>query len=421
MDYKNISTVKNILLTGTTGVLGARILQELLITTDAYIYCLMRDESYEIAFERIQKLLFVYDEDRKLLNDTWRIIPVLGDLAKDHLGMEDDVYKELYESIDLVMHCAANVSLIASYDSIVPVNVDGTKRVINFCINGDIPLFYASSFSVIGDMLYEEEFIFSENQLDVGQKFQDMCYERSKFESEKLLHEATESGLNWVVGRPGNIWGDSQTGCYPLNETKVKGIYYEMIKSLVETGYSFSSDENFDVTTVDYVAKACIYMAFNIHITNRKTYHLTNPNKSTYNDIIKYVSGSGYVIRHLSDDDYFTALYEDRMIRNGEVYDSTFTNFIAMIVDEDSVEEKAVHDTTSIQQLLENTDIDCPELDQKMMNTFLKYCVKKELISSVESQSPLAEIQDEMDNKIYMQHLYDEEFDEDMLFDGMNI
>ena len=263
---------------------------------------------------------------------------------------------------------------------------------------------------MIGDQLFHETTLM-EDDLDIGQKFKDLDYERTKFDAESLIHAAgIEKGLNWAIVRPGNIWGDSKTGAYPFFETKVKGIYYEMIKALVETGYSFSSKEDFDISPVDYVAEACIYIALNIEHTNRQTYHLTNPWPGTYDDIVAHLKSYGYIVRVLSDDDYFEALYEERIMRDGKPYRSIFTDLMGIMADED-LAELAKYDTQKAQALLEPAGIHCSRPDLDLMRTYLDYAVSRGWINSPDQQQPLAEITEEMENKIFMQHLYDDDFE----------
>lgn len=411
MNYHEVKNVENILLTGATGVLGGRVLYELLNATKSNIYCLSRAESKEDALEGIEKMLFVYDTENKLREETGRIIPVLGDVAEPLLGLEQQKYDELASSIKLVFHSAASVSLIASYSKISPVNVDGTQRIVDFCLINNAPLLYFSSFSVIGDQLFHE-IKFMEDDLDIGQNFEELDYERSKFEAERLIHEAgTNQDLSWAIVRPGNVWGDSKTGAYPFFETKVKGIYYEMIKALVETGYSFPSSEDFDISPVDYVAEASVYIAMNIQKTNRNTYHLTNPDPCTYDDILDNLKSYGYVMRVVSNDEYFEALYEDRLVRNGEIYQSTFTDLIGIMADEEDLEELAKYDTSKAQALLEPAGIVCPRPNIDLMRVYLDNAVSRGLINSPDNQQPLAEITEEMENKIFMQNLYDDDFE----------
>ncbi|MCW7539471.1 thioester reductase domain-containing protein [Aquabacterium sp. A7-Y] len=402
-----MSTVGNIVLTGATGVLGGRLLQEVLCATDAQVYCVVRAENPDAARRRIEDVLFCYDEQQTLKDETWRIVPVLGDVSQPRLGLSEDSYDELVGSIDLVLHCAANVSLVASYNKIAPVNVGGVANMVEFCLQGKIPLLFTSSFSMVGDKLYHDGFVLKECDLDVGQGFEDMDYERSKFEAERLIHAAGQRGLDWVIVRPGNIWGDSVTGCYPLKQTKVKGIYYEMLKSLVETGMTFPSNEDFDISPVDYVAKAALNAVMNLHVTNRRTFNLTQPNPITYDDIVAAVRGHGYTVREEPTQRYFEAVQEGRLMRGGKPYRSTFTDLMSVFYDGSDYKEHARYDTTEITALLADTGIRCAASDQTLLSRYLDYAVKVGFLPPPSAQRPLAEISDTAMGGGYMESLYD--------------
>ncbi|GGY14827.1 thioester reductase domain-containing protein [Paludibacterium paludis] len=390
MDYRNRTLVGNIVLTGATGVLGGRLLQEVLETTDAMVYCVVRAESPDAALERIKEVLFAYDEARTLDSQCWRIIPVLGDVSRERLGLDEASYLELAGSVDLVLHSAANVSLVASYAKIAPVNVGGVATMIEFCLAGSVPLMMVSSFSVTGSKLYEPGFVLGEHDLDVGQCFEEMDYERSKFEAEQLVHAASERGLDWVIVRPGNIWGDSRTGCYPLRQTRVKGLYYEMLKSLVETGLTFSSDEDFDISPVDYVARAALYAVMNLHVTNRRTFNLTHPHPINYDDIVAALRHYGYTIGLVDSTTYFEALQSGRLCRDGKPYRSTFTDLLSIFYDGSDIKEHARYDTSGIDALLADTDIRCHPCDAALIGRYLDYAVRTGFIVAPAQQGPLA-------------------------------
>lgn len=407
MDYRQHTAVKNIFLTGATGVLGARLLMEILLTTGASVYCLSRADSLTKARQDIERMLAVYDPHNTLADQTWRVVPVLGDVTKDRLGLDQHSFRQLAEDMDLVMHSAANVSLMASFEKLSPVNLDGTRQMVELCLKGNCPLLFVSSFSVIGDQLYHPVTL-HENELDIGQSFEELGYERSKFCAEQLIREATNQGLRWSIVRPGNIWGDSETGCYPLFETKVRGIYYEMIRALVETGYSYSCSEDFDISPVDYVAKASLYVAMNPDQTCFQTYHLTNPDPINFDQLVGLICGHGYRIRELSQDEYFTALYEERMVRNGKPYHSAFTDLLTLFLGDTDLVEQARWDTSAIDALLAPTDIRCAKSDQRLMSRYLEYAAQRNWISSVDKQRPLASLTDEVHTRIFMEDLFEQ-------------
>ncbi|MGJ0638604.1 thioester reductase domain-containing protein [Xenorhabdus bovienii] len=398
---------RNILLTGATGVMGGRILLEILNTTDANVYCLTREENQQQALSRLEEFLFVYDQEKQHQYATQRIIPIFGDVSKKRLGLTKDLYNELAGKIDSVIHCAANVNLVAAYSKIAPVNVQGTQNVIDFCLQGNMPMLYASSFSMVGDHLYQEGFILHETDLDVGQKFDDMDYERSKFEAEKAVHSAGKKGLKWVIVRPGNIWGDSHNGNYPLLQTKVKGLYYEMIKALVETGLTFTSEEDFDITPVDYVAEASLYAILNIEKFNGKTLNLTNPNPITFNEIVAILREFGYRINTINNNDYMEALSQNSMYRNGQPYRSVFTDLLGLFYSGIELNERAKYATQLTTELLSGSGIQCAPSDSQLLFRYFNYLIECEFIASPQQQGEGAEIREVSARGGYLEQLFD--------------
>ncbi|MGJ0625845.1 thioester reductase domain-containing protein [Xenorhabdus bovienii] len=398
---------RNILLTGATGVMGGRILLEILNTTDANVYCLTREENQQQALSRLEEFLFVYDQEKQRQYATQRIIPIFGDVSKKRLGLTKDLYNELAGKIDSVIHCAANVNLVAAYSKIAPVNVQGTQNVIDFCLQGNMPMLYASSFSMVGDHLYQEGFILHETDLDVGQKFDDMDYERSKFEAEKAVHSAGKKGLKWVIVRPGNIWGDSHNGNYPLLQTKVKGLYYEMIKALVETGLTFTSEEDFDITPVDYVAEASLYAILNIEKFNGKTLNLTNPNPITFNEIVAILREFGYRINTINNNDYMEALSQNSMYRNGQPYRSVFTDLLGLFYSGIELNERAKYATQLTTELLSGSGIQCAPSDSQLLFRYFNYLIECEFIASPQQQGEGAEIREVSARGGYLEQLFD--------------
>ncbi|PHM40687.1 SDR family oxidoreductase [Xenorhabdus szentirmaii] len=383
--------IKNIFITGATGVMGGRVLFESLMTTDADIYCLIRAENARQAQGRLEDFLFTYDKEQKCRNITHRIVPVLGDITEKNFGLTQELYSELSGKINRVIHCAAWTNLVASYGRLAPVNVRGTHHVIDFCLRGDIPMLYTSSFSMVGEHLYKD-FVMHETDLDIGQRFEDMEYERTKFESEQAVHAAGKKGLRWVIVRPGNIWGDSTDGSYPLKITKVKGIYYEMIRALVETGLTFSSEEDFDITPVDFVAKASLHAILNIEKFHGKTLHLLNPKPITFNEIVTSLREFGYRIETIDNDIYMESLALNCLYLNGQSYRSVFTDLLALVHNGMELTEKAKYATETTAELLRESGLQCPPSDKKLLFCYFNYLIECGFIPPPQQQGEKAEI-----------------------------
>lgn len=398
--------LKKILLTGATGVMGGRLLLELLKSTDVRVYCLVRASNEKDAMHRIYSILQCYEPNCETEVPMERIVLVLGDVTRPYLGLSSERWNNMAAEIDLVLHCAASVNLIASYTKIAPVNVKGTENIISFCLRAGVPMMHTSSFSMLGNKVFEN-FTLMEDMLDIGQIFPDMGYEKSKFESEKIVHKAGNRGLNFVIVRPGNIWGDSQTGFYPLTQTKVKGLYYEVLRALVETGLTFKSDEDFDITPVDYVARASMHIALNWSSHNRKTFHLVNPAPITWDILVEQLRICGYKIKEISRNDYFDVLAEGRLLRNGVPYRSTFTDLLSLFGREGYVPDRAKYDIRNAKLALAGTDIRCPSSDVALMRKYISYASETGFLPGPEETVSLAGISRVAVRGSFMERLYD--------------
>jgi len=119
-----------ILLTGTTGFLGAYLLRDLLAHTAAQVVCLVRAESPAAARSRIEENLQRYGLAPTAAQ--WRRVEALpGDLTKKGLGLPEKTYAELASRVDAVMHSAAAVNFYHDYHRLRGPNVGGVREILD--------------------------------------------------------------------------------------------------------------------------------------------------------------------------------------------------------------------------------------------------------------------------------------------------
>ena len=372
--HKATFKTKNIFLTGGTGVLGGQLIKQML-PLDVKIFCLVRAKNTDEAFTRITAILNAYETPehsmRFLAN---KIVPVLGDVAEAQFGLADADYQSLQSKIDLTLHCAAKVNLHGVYDAIKGANLNGTRHAIDFTLKTEQKyLVYVSTYTVMGDIQFTNATPFQENELDRGQGFTNLGYQRTKFESELLVRAAGAQGLKWMITRPGDIFGEADTGNYPLKMTNVTGIFYDIFKTVLETKIGMISPFYFDITPVDYVAKGILYFALQ-RLDLYQTYHLLNPDAKRYYDIILLFKSCGYNVDLVSATHYCDLLLQGKIKKHGKEYISATTELLklnpAVIVNHESTHASS-HYT---QALLKEANIICPPIDQKLIQTYLSYC-----------------------------------------------
>lgn len=292
----------NILLTGATGFLGIHILNEILCSTDAKVYCLIRGDSNHKSIERLQKLFDYYFSGRhkELLGK--RVFVLDGDIILDNLGLKENEYMDLGQKIDVVVHAAATVKHFGDYSEFKKVNVSGTQNVVDFVRENKIMLFHISTMSVSGDYIVEyskSKNKFTENDLYIGQNYADSVYVRSKFEAENLVCKAMDSGLKAAILRIGNLTGRYSDGCFQINMHE--NAFYNILVSIIKLG-AISSEllkKGIEFTPVDCCSEAIVDILSTSHTDNLsgRVFHLYNHNFISFEKIIEILKEQGVNIK----------------------------------------------------------------------------------------------------------------------------
>ena len=265
-----------IFLTGATGLLGSYILHNLLMRNEN-VAVLVRPGRKETAEHRISKILSHW---RKELGGVVPMPKVFsGDLS------EPGRLEELYGRCKSVIHCAASLTFYgAQGEEPWASNVDGTKRILDFCDAAGVPdMHYVSTAYVAGSSR-----IFSEQDLDIGQELRN-DYEKSKFEAEKIVRSA-DFLKRLTVYRPSIVVGDSATGY----TTTFHGFYavlklaHTMVSRLpmgstsgrnLLTALGMNGSERKNFVPVDWVTDVFDHI-FTHPELHGQTYHLTTDRKS---------------------------------------------------------------------------------------------------------------------------------------------
>lgn len=199
----NNGFANSVLLTGAGGFFGCFMLQSLLKTTAANVFCLIRPAPNLTALQKLRGRMQHYG--------LWepgfagRIELLNGNIELSKLGLTEDEYTFLGTHIDCVIHGAAKVNLVYPYTGLRQANVVGTQNVLKFCLRGKIkPLYYVSTNGVfpLGSTNCMEDGSID----DVHARLQD-GYAQSKWVAEQLVRRAQKCGLPAVVFRPGNLSG----------------------------------------------------------------------------------------------------------------------------------------------------------------------------------------------------------------------
>uniref|UniRef100_A0A6B2KX40 Carrier domain-containing protein n=1 Tax=Arcella intermedia TaxID=1963864 RepID=A0A6B2KX40_9EUKA len=282
--------IKNIFLTGVTGVVGAFLLDSLIKGTGSLIYCLVRGNS-ENASKKFRNAMKHYRLWETIKPQMKRITIIPGDLSEPLLGMEEPHFQQLSQEIDAIFHSGAQVNGVLPYSVLKKPNVNGTIELLKLATTTRVKLFYhISTMSVFNGHFgpRTEDAQISTTYLNLMSG-----YGASKLVSEKLLQEALKLGLPLVIYRLGTITGDTKNGA-----TNVTQFINRYIEGIIQMGCAPDVSSKYDMLPADLLAQQISLLSEPSNIG--KVFHLFNLEGAlTVNMINEYVREYGYKIEIL--------------------------------------------------------------------------------------------------------------------------
>src|SRR5580704_1337725 len=268
--------------TGATGFIGSRLVERLLDKRQGRIYVLVRESSKPRLDDLVERWSIIGGG-----STAERIVPVVGDLRRPMLGVEQEQVSELRGKINHFFHLAAVYDMTAPAERNTAVNVGGTTHAVELARAVDAKhLHHVSSIAVAGTY----KGVFDEGMFDEGQRLPSP-YHRTKFESERIVRE--QPYVLWRVYRPGIVVGDSKTG----EMDKIDGPYYffkaiqRMRQLLPEWTPLVGVDlGRTNVVPVDWVVDALEHIAHEPDLDGR-AFHLTDPRAQRVDDLINELAG----------------------------------------------------------------------------------------------------------------------------------
>lgn len=389
----NISTIKparinNILLIGSTGFLGAHIIDEFMKYNSGIIYCLIRPKNGIDPSHRLKEFLSFYFGNTYLNDFAKRIKVITGDITKENLGLSKTDYDLLVNNIDAVVNSGALVKHFGLQKQFEAINVDGTRNVVEFCKKENKRLLHISTMSVSGSGEKEEAIEetpenildkkhFFENNLYVGQKLKGI-YSTTKYRAELIVLNAIYEGLDAQILRLGNITSRYSDGLFQLNVED--NAFAKRLKSFIEIGAvpKYMLKHAIELTPVDLAAEAIVRILnysseCNVfHIYNTKLLQVTllldTLNSLEYNILpISNSMMSSLITGILADD-------RNKDILSGIIYDLDDNKKLIY-----TYNVRLHADFT--EQFLNKIDFNWKEIDSNYINKYMNYFKKINFIN----------------------------------------
>jgi fatty acid CoA ligase FadD9 len=239
--------VHTVLMTGATGYLGrfqAVAWLQRLAASGGKLICIARGSDAAQARRRIESALDTDPElikrFRALAADHLEVLA--GDIGLPNLGLDEDTWTRLAETVDVIVHPAAHVNHVLPYNQLFAANVVGTAELVRLALTTRLKrVHYVSTLGVnaLTHRLVDED-------SDIRRAIP-VCelndsyangYGISKWAGEVLLREAFDlCELPVAVFRPGMILAHSRYA----GQLNVPDMFTRLLFSLIATGIAPST------------------------------------------------------------------------------------------------------------------------------------------------------------------------------------
>ena len=192
-----------VILTGSTGALGSHILHNLLANPITHIYCLNRTTDSRALQEKRNES---YGLEMRL--DANRVTFLTVDLSQEYLGLQQETFHTLVNTVTLIIHNAWPVNFNLSLPTF-RTQLDGLVNLISFTAKATTSprLFFVSSISSVMSYGSSSQKI-PEEVISTDSAPGPNGYAESKYLSERLLeHAAQRLSIDTVFARVGQIAG----------------------------------------------------------------------------------------------------------------------------------------------------------------------------------------------------------------------
>lgn len=360
-----MATPNVIFLTGATGFLGGYLLAELLQTTTAQIYCLMRGAQPEEGRRRLQQRLQACGVWQPAYAQ--RLVPVLGDLAQPNWGLAAKEFAALAEQVDVIYHSGAWVNSIYPYEKLRPTNVEGTRTALHFAGHQRTkPLHFISTLAVYFDDTLAERTVLWETDLPPLEPTLRGGYKQSKWVADAMVRNAMACGLPAAIYRPARITGHSQSGM--LGDTN--DLLTILLKGCILLGAYPDLAIDVPMVPVDYITRAVSYLAQQ-EASLGKAFHFFNAPAIDWNVLWTIIQSLGYPMQKISYEAWWQAV--EAQIVNDDTRRLYATLQRLLKAPNNLFFTRPIFDQSQTLAGLTGAGISCPPIDEVLINRYFTY------------------------------------------------
>lgn len=345
-------TQRSIFLTGASGFLGVHLLEEILLSTNVPVTCLVRSPTIDAAHAKLKQVSDRFDVCVNM--DSPRLQLVIGDLSKPRLGLDQEAWSKIVaESSDLI-HSASEVNFIRSYETMRLTNVVGCREALDLADSGSMNFHLTSSVAVFECETYSNcKTVFEDEDLSDNRGFLN-GYDLSKWASEEMTKRRKTSAH---IYRLSNVAPHSERGIEASNQ-----ILTAFLQGCVELGFAPGKTDRLNVIPVDIAAKWIIGIV--AAKSKADCFHIVHPRSLPVRNVIQWLNRRGHSIE-------FCAESEWRERIRGSAGNSFFP-FLPLL-EKRSLFSNREFDLSNVQSVFgDDVLFQCPILNETVLNRYYR-------------------------------------------------
>ncbi len=234
----------------------------------------------------------IFGVDKRLNTWTDKIPTLLQDLSQRFENYKGGIGSALYDTPDVVVHLAANAKVheLVEHPQRALDNIIITFNVLEYCRINNIPIIYASSREVYGDMHRFETAEHTINEPTANFVFTESTYSASKIAGESLIYSYAQCyKLPYIIFRFSNVYGRYDNDLARME--RVIPLFIEKIKS-GKPVVIFGKEKKLDFTYVDDTVQGIVKgidALTSARVTNQ-TINLAYGEGRTLTELVSYIS-----------------------------------------------------------------------------------------------------------------------------------
>ncbi|MBN2975069.1 amino acid adenylation domain-containing protein [Pseudomonas lactucae] len=286
LPISRLGNIHKVIVTGSNGFLGVHIVEALLELGSTEVACLVRESAGMSAQQRFEQALI---QNRLEHLDLSRVKVLAADISKPRLGLSEQDYEWLDREYGVLIYNAANVNHVLDYESLVKDNVTPVLECLQLCEGRSKKIFNFISTLSASSTVDEQGRVLEEPPAFTPPIYIRNGYNLSKWVAERILWNASESGV-WVnLYRPGNIAFNTRTGvCQPHQNRLML-----MLKGSLQLKEVPELALNFDLMPVDFLARFIAFHASR-HNRSKAVFNLHNPQPLSWTHYVEAFRAAGH-------------------------------------------------------------------------------------------------------------------------------